>query len=126
MNTEHKLRSGLIRLAHANPELRPHLLPILASSKTATLPPTLLGKAVKHTMDKARESYLADGEVPANQSASSEVWAAQVGDCIEWLRLLARTDVNGARDPRILTLTSRLTMSLDRLLGSVGAFVDIV
>lgn len=29
------LRQKLIRLAHANPKVRPHLLPLLASDKTA-------------------------------------------------------------------------------------------
>ncbi|NBQ99658.1 MAG: hypothetical protein EBT79_02405 [Actinobacteria bacterium] len=30
------LRSRLVRLAHANPDLRPHLLPILAGDGTIT------------------------------------------------------------------------------------------
>jgi len=33
------LRTKLIRLAHANPELRPHLLPLLRSSKQAKIAP---------------------------------------------------------------------------------------
>ena len=39
------LRSRLIRLAHTNPELRPHLLPILGSARTATF------SLVKETAD---------------------------------------------------------------------------
>lgn len=31
------LRSGLIRLAHENPSMRPHILPLLAGAKTAAL-----------------------------------------------------------------------------------------
>jgi len=45
------LRSKLIRLAHENPEMRPHLLPILKREKKAANTFGLLREATKYVLD---------------------------------------------------------------------------
>jgi hypothetical protein len=51
-HTDSTLRTKLIRQAHANPSLRPHLLPLIAAEGGSKLAATLDTEALQQKLDK--------------------------------------------------------------------------
>ena len=72
MTTMTTLRKKLIRLAHANPELRPHVLPLIAGGKTAGRMPTVVTD-VGHAGPTSRKF-----QVSAATLLSGSVWLEEI------------------------------------------------
>lgn len=81
-----KLRSSIIRLAHTNPELRPHLLPLLSEGKTAANAPGPHAK--EYVQDKLRSL----------KSGGSGWLTSDFFTAAEWRR--QRTDQENTKDIR--------------------------
>lgn len=78
------LRSKMIRMAHANPELRPHLLPLLKQEKKAADSMALLRQAINSLKTTIKNDREFEGELTEEGMAGAVMEIAEAGMKLEY------------------------------------------
>lgn len=110
------LRSGLIRLAHARPELRPHLLPMIRTANIQYIPDDYISLGFEGADRDDEATAIGEALEAANETIRSTVMST--------LRMVGHTLSNSATDFRPGLSRAAIRLSYDDMLDNCKVLID--